>query len=121
MAQSGVGLWAEAGPGADGEPLRPNDTGTKVTELQKMLGEYGYGIDVTGRYDVATTEVVTAFQRHFRPAQVDGIADAATQQIVRKLLIARDSPPQKNRPSPSRNRPCPRALARLDAKGSPAS
>jgi N-acetylmuramoyl-L-alanine amidase len=95
FAQSGVGLWAEAGPGADGETLRPNDTGTKVTELQKMLSEYGYGIDTTGRYDVATTEVVTAFQRHFRPAQVDGIADPATQQIVRKLLIARDSPPEK--------------------------
>ena len=71
------------------------NTGTKVTELQKMLGEYGYGIDDTGRYDVATTEVVTAFQRHFRPAQVDGIADPATQQIVRKLLIVRDSPPEK--------------------------
>ena len=92
FAQSGVGLWVEAGAGADGETLKPNDTGTKVTELQKMLGEYGYGIDVTGRYDVATTEVVTAFQRHFRPAQVDGIADAATQQTVRKLLIARDCP-----------------------------
>ena len=51
-----------------------------------MLGEYGYGIDVTGRYDVATGEVVTAFQRHFRPSQVDGIADAATVQTLRKLL-----------------------------------
>ena len=51
-----------------------------------MLGEYGYGIDVTGRYDVATMEVVTAFQRHFRPAQVDGIADAATQQIVAEAV-----------------------------------
>ena len=30
-------------------------------------------------------EVVTAFQRHFRPAQVDGIADAATLQTLRKL------------------------------------
>ena len=60
-----------------------------------MLADYGYGIDVTGRYDVATTEVVTAFQRHFRPAQVDGIADAATLQTLRKLLIARDAQPQK--------------------------
>ena len=60
-----------------------------------MLADYGYGIDVTGRYDVPTTEVVTAFQRHFRPAQVDGIADAATLQTLRKLLVARDSRPQK--------------------------
>ena len=95
LAEAGHGLWVEPAPVADGDTLRPNDTGTKVTELQKMLAEYGYGIDATGRYDIATTEVVTAFQRHFRPAQVDGIADPATQQIVRKLLIARNSPPRK--------------------------
>jgi len=95
FAQSGVGLWVDPGPGATGEALRLNDTGTKVTELQKMLGEYGYGIDVTARYDIATSEVVTAFQRHFRPAQVDGIADPTTQQILRKLLIARDTPQEK--------------------------
>ena len=83
------------------EPVKPDDTGVKVTELQKMLAEYGYGIDVTGRYDIATTEVVTAFQRHFRPAQVDGIADAATLQTLRKLLIARDSKPQKPDPKPA--------------------
>ena len=87
------------------EPVKPDDTGAKVTELQKMLAEYGYGIDVTGRYDVATTEVVTAFQRHFRPAQVDGIADAATLQTLRKLLIARDAQPQK--PASARLPPAP--------------
>jgi len=60
-----------------------------------MLSDYGYGIDISGRYDVTTREVVTAFQRHFRPSQVDGIADGATIQTLRKLLIARDSRPQK--------------------------
>ena len=85
LAQSGVGLWVDVGTVFEQEPVKPDDTGVKVTELQKMLAEYGYGIDVTGRYDVGTTEVVTAFQRHFRPAQVDGIADAATLQTLRKL------------------------------------
>jgi N-acetylmuramoyl-L-alanine amidase len=95
LAQSGVGLWVDVGTVFDQEPVKPNDTGVKITELQKMLADYGYGIDVTGRYDVPTTEVVTAFQRHFRPAQIDGIADAATLQTLRKLLVARDSRPQK--------------------------
>ena len=94
LAQSGVGLWVDVGAVADAEPLKPNDTGTKIADLQKALAEYGYGIDVSGRYDVATTEVITAFQRHFRPAQVDGIADASTLQTLRKLLVARDSRPQ---------------------------
>jgi N-acetylmuramoyl-L-alanine amidase len=97
LAQSGVGLWVEAGAVTDA-PLSPNDSGTKVTELQRMLADYGYGIDTSGRYDMTTTEVVTAFQRHFRPSLVDGIADAMTVQTLRKLLIARDAQPQKKPP-----------------------
>jgi N-acetylmuramoyl-L-alanine amidase len=33
---------------------------------------------------------VTAFQRHFRPAKVDGIADVSTIETLRVLLQARD-------------------------------
>ena len=98
LALSGVGLWVEAGAIADAESFKLHDTGPKVTELQRMLADYGYGIDATGRYDIATTEIVTAFQRHFRPAQVDGITDAATLQTLRKLLVARDTQPQKPAP-----------------------
>jgi N-acetylmuramoyl-L-alanine amidase len=94
LAQSGVGLWVEAGPVSD-DTLRPNDSSSKVTELQRMLADYGYGVEVTGRYDVGTSEVVTAFQRHFRPAQVDGLADAITVQTLRKLLIARVAQPKR--------------------------
>ena len=46
---------------------------------------YGYGIEETGSYDDATREVVTAFQRHFRPARVDGLADASTMLTLRAL------------------------------------
>jgi N-acetylmuramoyl-L-alanine amidase len=94
FAQSGVGLWVEAGAVND-DTLRPNDSGSKVTDLQRMLSEYGYGVETNGQYDVTTAEVVTAFQRHFRPAQVDGLADAVTVQTLRKLLIARDAQPNK--------------------------
>ena len=41
-----------------------------------MLADYGYGIAPSGDYDAATQEIVAAFQRHFRPARVDGLADA---------------------------------------------
>jgi N-acetylmuramoyl-L-alanine amidase len=95
LAQSGVGLWVDVGAIADAEPLKPNDTGPQVIELQRLLTDYGYGIDASGRYDVATSEVITAFQRHFRPSKVDGIADAATAETLRKLLTARDAQPQK--------------------------
>jgi N-acetylmuramoyl-L-alanine amidase len=44
LAQSKIGLWAEAGPIPPTEPLKRDDTGAKVTELQKMLGDYGYRV-----------------------------------------------------------------------------
>jgi N-acetylmuramoyl-L-alanine amidase len=33
-------------------------------------------------------EVVTAFQRHFRPAHVDGIADRSTMSTLHALLAS---------------------------------
>ena len=51
-----------------------------------MLASYGYGIDESGRYDERTRDVVAAFQRHFRPARVDGIADASTARTLRALI-----------------------------------
>jgi N-acetylmuramoyl-L-alanine amidase len=37
--------------------------------------------------------VVTAFQRHFRQARVDGIADPSTLLTLRALIETRPSPP----------------------------
>jgi N-acetylmuramoyl-L-alanine amidase len=36
--------------------------------------------------------VVAAFQRHFRPARVDGIADASTVLTLRALMETRPKP-----------------------------
>ncbi len=33
-------------------------------------------------------EVVTAFQRHFRPARVDGVADHSTMTTLHALLAS---------------------------------
>ena len=33
-------------------------------------------------------EVVTAFQRHFRPARVDGVADRSTMTTLHALLAS---------------------------------
>ena len=57
-----------------------------VMNMQTALAKYGYGIPVTGRYDDATMEVVSAFQRHFRPAKVDGICDRSTMETLHALL-----------------------------------
>jgi N-acetylmuramoyl-L-alanine amidase len=93
MAESGIGHWVRPAPVTlEGPSLRPNDQGEAVLRLQRVLAGYGYGIEETGKYDEATQLVVTAFQRHFRPARVDGTADASTLLTLRALLETRPAP-----------------------------
>jgi N-acetylmuramoyl-L-alanine amidase len=85
LARAGLGVVGRAG--APGKPLlRPGDAGAAVEDLQAMLAAFGYGIEVTGRYDAATETVVAAFQRHFRPRRVDGVADRSSLNLLRRLL-----------------------------------
>jgi N-acetylmuramoyl-L-alanine amidase len=90
LAAAGVGLWVEPAPITRGAALAPGARGEEVAELQAMLAAYGYGAAMSGDYDDATAEIVTAFQRHFRPARCDGIADASTVATLRRLIAARD-------------------------------
>ncbi len=86
LAGSGVGHYV-APARAGGTPvLRPGDSGAAVEELQSMLSLYGYAVQITGVYDDCTSTVVKAFQLHFRPRRVDGLADRSTVVTLRHLL-----------------------------------
>ena len=82
----GVGHWVEPEPIKGGAFLQLGDSGDSVIALQAMLKLYGYGIDVNGGFDQRTKTVVEAFQRHFRTALIDGIADQSTVATLHKLL-----------------------------------
>jgi N-acetylmuramoyl-L-alanine amidase len=69
--------------------LALGDSGEAVSSIQEALRQYGYGISVNGQYDSATQDVVRAFQRHFRPARVDGIVDESTRATLKELLTHR--------------------------------
>lgn len=88
LHREGIGHWAEPAPIVDGPVLGPGEAGEAVMRLQAMLAEYGYDIAVTGSYDHETKIVVSAFQRHFRTARVDGIADRSTMETLDALLSA---------------------------------
>jgi N-acetylmuramoyl-L-alanine amidase len=45
-------------------------------------------LEINALYDAKTENVIRAFQRHFRPARVDGKADFSTVVTFRKLLAA---------------------------------
>jgi N-acetylmuramoyl-L-alanine amidase len=88
LAQDGHGLWIEADP-APGAPLGVGDEGTGVFALQAGLTRLGYDSAPSGQYDEHTEVIVTAFQRHWRPERVDGIADGETRaRLVRLLRMA---------------------------------
>ena len=70
LAASGVGLWPRAGA----RPIHG--------DVQAALERFGYPSAV----DLAPADIVTAFQRRFRPGRVDGIADSETRALLADLL-----------------------------------
>ena len=89
-ALAGCALWVEPEPPTDAILLGPGRSGEDVAALQAALALHGYGLAETGLYDEATATVLRAFQRHFRPARVDGLLDASTLSSLRRILAAQD-------------------------------
>ncbi|MBA1139020.1 N-acetylmuramoyl-L-alanine amidase [Mesorhizobium neociceri] len=85
---AGVGHLVPASPIRRGPVLKAGDTGAEVEALQSMLALYGYGVEISGAFDRQTEIVVEAFQRHFRPRLVNGIADGSTIRTLQSLLTS---------------------------------
>ena len=85
LAHAGHGLWFEPQP-APGPPLKVDDEGVGVFALQAGLHRFGYEPRPSGKYDEETATVVRAFQRHWRPEGVDGVADGETRARLMGLL-----------------------------------
>jgi len=88
LFEAGIGHFVPAAPIRSGEALREGASGPAVKTVQALLARYGYGIDVTGVFDDRTRIVVEAFQRHFRPRRVDGVADGSTLRTLQRLTDA---------------------------------
>jgi len=86
LAEEGICYHIPPSPRTDGTSFSPGDEGADVEELQRNLGRLGFGISATGIYDSETVTVVKAFQRHFRPHEVDGIADESTRNTLQNVL-----------------------------------
>lgn len=92
LAAAGVGHFVEPEPVRGGRFFQIGDQGAPVEALQAMLAWYGYGLEIDGVFGPVTESVVAAFQRHFRPAKVDGIADASTIATLHRLSRALTPP-----------------------------
>jgi N-acetylmuramoyl-L-alanine amidase len=89
---AGIGHWVEPEPIGEDTGLGQGDEGEAVVALQRELAGYGYDVPQSGRFDAATAATVTAFQRHFRPARVDGRADRSTCATLARLLASLPGP-----------------------------
>lgn len=94
--------WPElagAGVGRVVTPLPPEDdalvldsAGPAVAQVQRDLAAFGFRLTETGVYDEDTACAVSAFQRHHRPARVDGRADRSTRDALARLLAMTGAP-----------------------------
>ncbi len=91
LADAGIGLWVEPTEIVPGPELDPGDQSELVTRMQNEFRQFGYDLAASGTFDQATEQVVIAFQRHFRPARVDGILDYSTYETLKRLLKVRAS------------------------------
>ena len=71
LAAHGIGLW-------------PANLGQVAGAFEANLRAFGYGIYPDT--DVSLEMAVSAFQRHFRPAAITGIADLECERILSALL-----------------------------------
>jgi N-acetylmuramoyl-L-alanine amidase len=93
LAAAGVGLWPGdvVGGGAEAA-LGLGDHGPAVRRLRARLARYGYGLGEDDRFGAHTAAVVRAFQRHFRPARIDGTWDGACDARLSRLLALAGEP-----------------------------
>lgn len=97
LANSGVGHWVQPAPIVRAGQLQLGAISDDVSRMQTAFRRYGYNAPTNGKFDGATMEVVTAFQRHFRPERVDGIADQSTMATLHALLAS--LPPETAAPA----------------------
>jgi len=73
LARAGVGLWPRTGAA----PLEG--------DMQAALQRFGYPRPDEAN-DLAASDVIASFQRRFRPACADGVADPETRALLADLL-----------------------------------
>ena len=89
LAQLGIGIVPPEGLTGDAAAVASGATGPAVQTLQQQLQHWGYDCAPSGVFDTATRDVVIAFQRHFAPHRLDGVADGATRAALDWLTANR--------------------------------
>lgn len=85
LAAAGIGLWPEGLEHDRRHLFGAGDRDRGIAIAQSGLAHMGYGAHVTGILDQETMDVISAFQRRYRPAHIDGCIDMQTLGLITKL------------------------------------
>lgn len=88
LAGIGAGVWLGATHDLPAEYSEVESDDLDWAALQCQFAALGYGLSETGKADGSTRDVITAFQRHWRPQGVTGQADPHCIEVLRALLVA---------------------------------
>ena len=84
LAQAGLGVWPDEQAVARQQMLFAAQL-PPASWFQAELARLGYPTPRTGEWDVATHQVLAAFQMHYRPTRFDGTPDAQSAAILQVL------------------------------------
>jgi N-acetylmuramoyl-L-alanine amidase len=93
LHEAGIGQYIEPAPIVTGRVLQTGDRGEAVADLKRRFRGYGYGLADHAEFDEEMAAVLRAFQRHFRPQRIDGIADPSTVATLDRLMKALSAKP----------------------------
>jgi N-acetylmuramoyl-L-alanine amidase len=85
LARLGHGVWSDATASAGGSDLVQGARGPDVAALQADLAAIGYELADDGVFGALTASRARAFQRHWAPHRVDGVADGVTRARIAAL------------------------------------
>jgi N-acetylmuramoyl-L-alanine amidase len=92
LSRKRIGHWVPPRPIVGHQPaaecFEAEIATDQIKHCQSLLRRYGYEVADTGQFDEVTRRVIIAFQRHFRPARVDGLPDGSTIGTLEDLLSA---------------------------------
>ena len=85
LARAAIGVFPFGSHPMMGSELGRGDNGKKVIRLQTALSNWGYGLKLDGDYGPKTEQCVIAFQRHYRPGNLDGKWDDECAGLLASL------------------------------------
>lgn len=87
LADEGLIPWPDAALVAERRPGYEAQL-PGVDWFQKKLAEHGFAVPQTAEFDVATRNVIAAFQMKYRPSRFDGVPDAETAALLDVMTSA---------------------------------